>query len=259
MIYFYLTKEIGENKGYDASILLMLGYIFSDNVWNFTSKIMYARYRYWHSRVFKSSSNERVVPPPFNMPCARGNNQKRRNVIFIGVPRSFHGLEIVVEALSDLIKSYSDLKLEIIGQSEYLSKIIEYAIRLGVGNNVIFHGYIPTYDKRINEIMRNGICGLAIMMPSYENFSYYTWPSKILHYLENGLPVITTKYCGVADVIERFKVGIVVNCTCHDIKRAIELLIKDSDRFYKIQRNIIKMATQFANGGHLMKLLKEVS
>jgi glycosyltransferase involved in cell wall biosynthesis len=225
-----------------------------NGVWNFTERIQRARQLRWKIKIPKS--REKIVPPPFPVPINSTSLAQRKSIVFVGHPRKFHGLEIAINALAKASKEIPDLRLEIVGFSEYLHTLLDHARAIGVYDKIVLHNYVPPI--RLREIMKNGLCGLAIFTNEKQNFSYFTIPSKVLHYLEAGMPVLTTRYHGVAELIISAGAGILVNCSSDSVSKAIIELAMNQNLFGSISLNAIRLARLYSSGEHLVKAINEV-
>lgn len=89
------------------------------------------------------------------------------NVAFVGAIAQTKRLELLVDAVSELSKSITDIKLHIIGDGAYLNTLKEY-VKNGDGNQyVVFHGRIVdglnAMLKQYTVLVLPGLGGLAIV------------------------------------------------------------------------------------------------
>lgn len=221
----------------------------SDATWNFTQRIIDARHHKWKKDSL-CIAREEVVPPPLilrrTIPGSK-EGSKKKSIGFLGVLRKGQGIELAIETVSELKKQGIDITLEIMGTSYYKQYLKDYAKKLDVDDRVVFHGYIKD-EKKVTEILQECICGLALFQVGKENYTYYTWPSKVGFYLECGIPVIITRSALVADEIEKKRLGIVVNLDIKSISDAIYTLSSDDNLLKECKENISRFVQARSSG-----------
>ena len=89
------------------------------------------------------------------------------NVVFVGAINKTKRLELLVDAIENLIKKYDDVKLHIIGDGNYLHTIKDYVSNKNLNDYVVFHGRIT---NGLNALLAKyqvlalpGLGGLAIV------------------------------------------------------------------------------------------------
>jgi len=95
----------------------------------------------------------------------------------------YHNLEFLFQALRD-----EKLTLIVVGGGKYLSKLKSDADDLGIGDRVLFVGWVP-YENLSYYLCRAkvGVVG----RPFITNIAYtYTIPVKVYDYLAAGLPIV---------------------------------------------------------------------
>lgn len=89
------------------------------------------------------------------------------NVAFVGAIAQTKRLEMLVDAVSDLSKNISDIKLHIIGDGGYLETLKEYVSKSACSQNIVFHGRVVddlnVLLKRYTVLVLPGLGGLAIV------------------------------------------------------------------------------------------------
>ena len=198
-----------------------------------------------------------MVPPPLRprrtiLGLEKGS--RKRSIGFLGVLRKGQGLELVIKTVSELKKKGIDITLEIVGTSYYRQCLEDYAKELDVDDRVVFHGYIED-EKKVTGILQECICGLALFQVGKENYTYYTWPSKVGFYFECGIPVIITRSAVVACEIEKEKLGIVVNSDLKSVSDAICTLATDENLLEEFKGNISNFVHLRSSGREMNKAI----
>lgn len=95
------------------------------------------------------------------------------------------GASIVIDALPHLVGKYPTIHLDIVGDGTILEELKEQSARLGLNQQITFHGRVP--HEQVLHLMR-----------SADLFCYPTqasegFPKVVLEAMASGLPVITTR------------------------------------------------------------------
>jgi glycosyltransferase involved in cell wall biosynthesis len=133
---------------------------------------------------------------------ALGFNPNDINVLSVGRLYARKGLFTLIESMPPVINRFKNVKYIISGkgQSNEMKKLVTYAEKLGVKNNLIFTGYFP--DKKLPNLYQ------AADVFAFSTF-YEHHPFAVLEALSTGLPVVTTKVGGIPETIEDGKNGFI--------------------------------------------------
>lgn len=89
------------------------------------------------------------------------------NVAFVGAIAQTKRLEMLMDAVSELSKTITLIKLHIIGDGVYLNTLKEYALKSAYSQNIVFHGRVVdglnVMLKRFTVLVLPGLGGLAIV------------------------------------------------------------------------------------------------
>jgi len=228
----------------------------SDATWNFTQRIINARRDKWKKPL--CIPIEKIITPPLILHNVKNFNLnvKKKSVGYIGILKEGQGIELAIEAIANLKKEGMDLNLEIIGTSKYENYFKDYAKKLDIAENVVFHGYLET--KNVATVLGSCICGLSLFEGGEKNYSYYTWSSKVATYLSYGLPVVMTRVPEIADEIEKEKAGIIVNYDIESVSNAIRTLANDNDKFTEYQGNVINFVQSRTSSDKIVQSIDEL-
>lgn len=145
------------------------------------------------SRVFGRSS---VVIPATS--CGNGISAERTvrtdepvRFVFSGLHISRKGLPFALEALARL--RHLPWALDVLGSGPLTPTWKRRAQRLGIDDRVYFHGFLPR-----SEAVRIMGAADAFVFPSLQE----GWPTVVIEALSLGLPVVTTRHHGMADMID---------------------------------------------------------
>ena len=133
-------------------------------------------------------------------------------LVYAGGIGGYYRLDVVIQALYNLIKNNDTFKLKFIvmgsGEPHKINEMLKLIRNLGLQNDVIFLGE----QKRevVAEIL--SCCNVGIVPYDDKPLWIYAHPAKFFDYCASGLPVIATSFQGseLASLIRKYKVGYVV-------------------------------------------------
>jgi glycosyltransferase involved in cell wall biosynthesis len=116
------------------------------------------------------------------------------NLVYNGTINDTINLEDAILALADVKKKLSEqefnkIRLNIYGSGPVLGMILELAMKLELGNTVIYHGKVP-YSKMVEELKKMDACILPLHRIFATDMSY---PIKLPEMVNMGIPVIISR------------------------------------------------------------------
>ncbi len=132
-----------------------------------------------------------------------GFNPNDLAIVSVGRLYARKGLFTLIESMPAVVKRFKNARFIISGkgQSDEMRKLIAYAEKIGVKDNIIFTGYYP--DKKLPKLYQ------AADVFAFSTF-YEHHPFAVLEALSTGLPVVTTSVGGIPETIESGKNGFLV-------------------------------------------------
>jgi len=132
-----------------------------------------------------------------------GFNPEDKTILSVGRLYARKGLFTLIESIALVKKKFENFKFIIAGKglSNEMKKLVNYAAKLGVKENIIFTGYFP--DKKLPKLYK--AADIFAFSTFYENL-----PFAVLEALSTGLPVVTTNVGGIPEMIENGKTGFLV-------------------------------------------------
>ena len=126
----------------------------------------------------------------------------RPRFAFVGRLIEWKGVDLLLKATARALRRH-DLELHIIGDGAIRPQLESLAAALGLGDRVVFHGFIPQHQ------CAKFLAGLdALVLPSL----YECGGAVVLEAMATGLPVIATKWGGPADYVDE-TTGILIEPT----------------------------------------------
>lgn len=167
-------------------------------------------------------------------------NNNKLNLLFLGSGFKRKGLDYIFESIKEL----DNINLLIVGKGD-ISKYRLKAKKLNIYSKVVFVGPVDDVEKYY------AASDLFIFPTIYEPFG-----KVITEAMASGLPVITTKIAGAAELIENYKDGFVIN-NPNDISSMREYinLMRDKNYKEKISKAARKKAEKYSLKKYLNKFL----
>ena len=135
-----------------------------------------------------------------------GVTRRPHQVFFLSVLDRYHeykGLDVLLEALQEVIRQQPDTHLNVGGEGELTHKYRALAGRLGIASNVTFLGFVPD-----DELAQQYASSAVFVLPSVNNLEGFGIVA--LEALSYGTPVITTDLAGSSSYISRHEAGIII-------------------------------------------------
>jgi len=158
-------------------------------------------------------------------------------VLYLGRLHKIKGIDLLIDAFSELQKQVPMSKLVIVGPDEgFYVTLRNQASRSNVGDNIIFTGPLYGEDKLSVYVDAD-----AYVLPSiYEAFAI-----TVLEAWMCGTPVIVTKGCSISDLVGN--AGLVVEYDKYELKNAILKVFKNDDEIKKFKENGKRLVTETLN------------
>lgn len=128
----------------------------------------------------------------------RGPRVSRRRLLTVGFLRPDKGHAMVLKALPELIREFSDLEYRIVGDGTERQKLEELSEELGLENHVLFLGSLPHHEA-MKEMAQ---CDIFILPSWKEAFGVV-----YLEAMANGKPIIGTVGEGISEILAQEDVG----------------------------------------------------
>lgn len=218
----------------------------ADQTWNLSSRMAESREK---QKGMKQSEYNRQVTFPIGIWFDRikrlpFNKIKKHTLVFMGHLIEKQGVQLVLEAIPEIITELPDFKFLIIGTGDYERTLKQKVSELNIGSFVEFTGFIEDH-REIEKLLAESACSVALYDKEIDRWTYYSDPGKVKAYLAAGLPVIITDVPQIARQIQEYECGVVIEYEKNDLVRAILSLIKDENLNKRYRKNAIDFAKQF--------------
>jgi len=162
-------------------------------------------------------------------------------LIYMGYLDDWSGVDLPIRCMPELLRSFPDLKLLIVGHGVGQKKLKELAESLGVQDYVEFAG-LKAYEELPAELSRADI-GLATFrkIPLMK----YAFTLKVVEYGAAGLPVIASAIGETERYIRRHDTGILIDGDEQSFVDAVRRLLSDRTLYERLSANGIRSAEQY--------------
>lgn len=156
-------------------------------------------------------------------------------LLFVGNPFDRKGLSYVIQALPHL--KHKKIKLLVIGKDNP-TPYVKLAKKLEVDDKIIFN---TTLTREIHKYF--AVSDIFIFPTLYEPFGLV-----ILEAMASGIPIITSKFAGAAELIENKKEGLLLNDpkNINEISKKLDYLIKSKVLRKRMGRKARKKAEKYS-------------
>jgi len=248
----YYTIDFVPNRFDNKLLNIIYGNIekiavrYADMTWNLTSRIAIGREKI-RGMDRKKYNRQIIVPIGIwfdRIKRKKFNEMEKHTIVYAGGLSPHQGIQLVIDAMPQVLKKINDAKMLIIGIGNYENALKEQVKKLKLEKNIEFLGYMEKHED-VEKILSN--CGLAVAMYSKElsKWSYFADPSKIKSYLAAGLPVITTSLTMISKDLLKKECGIISDYNKNDLAWKIIKFLKDEKKQKKYRENAIKFGSQF--------------
>lgn len=162
-----------------------------------------------------TNGNSHHLVVPFGMNSSSIGPESSRNVIgYIGtLLRDRLSLEALISALPAVLKSFPDLKVEIVGSGPDEGVLKDFVSSSGISQVFAFRHHV--FGPELNSLMENWKVGLCLYSKR-EGTRDQTDPSfgvssKASEYLSRAVPVLCNNSPQIADDIKKEDAGVVLN------------------------------------------------
>jgi glycosyltransferase involved in cell wall biosynthesis len=211
-----------------------------DCTWNLSSEMANARE---NRGIQRNKTNQMTVPTGTRvqkyLPFEKIN---RYDIAFLSHLRQGQGIELILDAMPEIIKSFPSARLLVIGTGPLEEYFKEEVKKRGIADNVVFYGYIKDH-RRIEELISSCGLGLAPYVPDPQSFTWYADPGKPKVYLGCGVPVIITKVPAVAREINQSGAGIAIHYNKSELVNSVSLLFGDEEKHRQFRKDAINFAS----------------
>ncbi len=222
-----------------------IGYMKSDQMWDLSPRMAEAREKYLG--IAKKMYRYHIVVPygvwTERIKKYRYTDCEQNNLVFMGHLIEKQGVQLVIQSLPEIIKTFNNFKFKVIGEGHHQEQLIQMAKELKVDKYCDFKGKISDHCELEDEIAKSCLA-IAPYIKSLDKWTYYADPGKVKTYLACGVPVLLTNIPWNAHEIEKNKCGKIITEQAEEITNSI-LKYMNSDINQQYRDNAILYSQQF--------------
>jgi glycosyltransferase involved in cell wall biosynthesis len=176
--------------------------------------------------VMNSPQNNVFNPARFGAEKNSNSRNGEFRLMYHGFLVKRHGLDMAVEAVSELRSIIPEIKFDIYGsRTSYVERIESQIEKLGLKNQVCYHG-----QKSSEEIARAiGGVDLGVIPNRRTPFTEVNFPTRIFEYLAMGKPVIVPETRGIRDYFDKTQMLFFNPDDSADLARVIKWVAEHPD------------------------------
>lgn len=175
---------------------------------------------------FRLSRNKFVVIPngvnydKFQKLKSKFNIEEKENtILYYGRLSPRKGLQVLLYSIPILLEEFPSLKVNIVGNGEYLPVLKKLVLRLNIREYVNFKGSLDN-EMLTKEILESTI----VVIPSL----YEGLPLTLLESMGMGRPVVVSKLPGICEILDNGITGMVTNPgDSSSLAKGIKILLHD--------------------------------
>jgi glycosyltransferase involved in cell wall biosynthesis len=169
-------------------------------------------------------------------------------ILYLGRLHKIKGIDLLIDAFSELQKVVPVSKLVIVGPDEGCLKTLQNQVKeSNVGSNIMFIGSLCGQDKLAAYIDAN-----VYVLPSI----YDAFPNTVLEAWACDTPVIVTKGCCISDIVEN--AGYSVSYDKNELKDAILKVFDNKEETAKFRKNGKNLIDKTLNIDVCIKKIEEL-
>jgi len=217
----------------------------ADVVWNTASGIVEARGERDRGH---SQAPQLVVPIGAHtkrLAERAGRGIRGRTIAYLGHLLEKQGLQVVIEAMPEVVRKFPGARLLIIGDGPHRAELEALTKKLDVEACVEFAGFMDDHEAIERRLLECEV-GVAPYVPGADNYSQFQdLPGKIVTYLACGLAVITTSVPRHGDRVAAAGAGRVVAYDAASFAAAINGYLSDESSLGQAREAALVLARSY--------------
>jgi len=203
------------------------GYTHSDEMWDLSPRMAEARSKYLNFPESKYKMRRLVPYGSWTERIQRYSWEKckQHQLVFMGILLEKQGVQLVLQAIPDIVKKLPDFHFVIIGGGPYRDELETLVKKLKIEKYCTFTGKIPDHQDLEKVIAQSGVA-VAPYIAKLDTWTYYADPGKVKTYLACGVPVVLTDLPWNAKAIQEANAGVIVEEDSSEIATAVITLMK---------------------------------
>lgn len=161
-------------------------------------------------------------------------NKNKLKIVYVGILDQRR----LIRETAEIVKDNLNYEYHIAGFGQLAQLLEEMSAEY---DNIFFYGKI-SYNHAL-ELEHNCDIMTALYDPKNRNHRYAA-PNKFYEALMLGKPLIMVKNTGMDAIVEKNKIGVVINYSKEDLKRGIKVLVDIKQHWGEISRNMKRIYSE---------------
>lgn len=151
----------------------------------------------------------------------KGIGVENENLLYVGRLHPSKGIDILIQAFSQILKKFPNLHLDIIGQGEILNELVELTEALRISKNVSFLG-----ERDKATVLKAYKSSYCTIIPSHSEAFGFT----VIEAMSVGTCVIGANNTGIKEIIIHEKTGLLFKTgNSDDLAQQLERILVDEN------------------------------
>jgi glycosyltransferase involved in cell wall biosynthesis len=151
--------------------------------------------------------------------------RKVHQLAYVGYLGKEKGIDLALKSLPHLIPEFPDIKLVVVGDGPQRGELLQTTESLGIQSHVQFLGLMRRSE--FGSILRESSIGVATYRTDEHAYAFYAFPTKVVEYISNGLPVVLTKAASIWKEVVESGAGLCVNYDQSEFVQAVRFYLRD--------------------------------
>lgn len=232
-------------KNFIYHSLNKFGYKNADEMWDLSPRMVDAREEFLGIKI-DSYRSHKVVPYGMWLDRIKSYSYEecdKNTLVFMGHLLEKQGVQLVLDAMPEIIKEIPNFKFKVIGMGNYEGVLKQKAKDLKIEEYVDFLGKIEKNEELEGEIAKSCVA-IAPYIAKLDTWTKYADPGKVKTYLACGIPVLLTDVPWNAGEMEKIECGKIVTEDPKNIAESV-IMLMSKDVNQKFRNNAIKYSKGF--------------
>jgi len=223
----------------------------SDEVWDISERIPEGRRRFSNISKAIYADKQHIVPLGYAPSFFRDkgiNKVDRYSIVFAGVIMRNQGLELILEALPELIKVMPKINIKIIGTGPFLPRFKEMVKDKCFESYFRFYGFVESVEEML-DIIASSAVGVSLWDDRGDRIpnAHYGDPGKTKLYSVSGLPVVVGDLTLYSRTLTDTQAGIAIKYDPKEFISALSSILLDDKSYSKYKANAVITANEHCN------------
>ena len=203
--------------------------LLADESWNVSKEIISERWNLKYLFLLKNYALKKSIVLPIGLSnhfrIKELPQRHKHRLVFLGHLIEKQGLQLVIEALPEVLKIFPDTELNIIGSGPFSGYLEKLTLNLGISSSVNFLGYVE--ESKLPSVLTSSSIGIATYLNLNDSFTKFADPGKLKNYLASGLSILLTDVPPNAQELEMLGFAVIVKDNTEAVKKGLVQMLSE--------------------------------